>query len=312
MFDIIIPTFKTPLNLLKGCLDSIKSQTFKDYQVWICDGTPHDWKRYEALQELFSQYPEFTVVRQEGKGVSQARNQIIRMGSNPYVAFLDSDDQWVSNYLFDMFNEGIEKSRDEGVGIWFSEIKEKALKMFPIDLATIGMNGTVAVRTEIESLLQSYDVLNFIPLEYQRRFHQMSPLWFSGAIMRRDVLEDTNLFDERFTIGEDSKLLLEILDNGYYTQFIPFVGCIRNSHPQQLTKNPHNKSNSWLESHNDEVNKFKINPLEAIEKMPLLDKSQIPIMLAYMSHGKQRGFSSVDCKQKIELMSEEDYLLETL
>ena len=89
MFDIIILTYKTPLNLLKSCLDSVENQTFKDYTVWICDGTPHDWGRYEAMIELFSTYPNFNIIRQTGTGVSQARNQIIRLGNEPYVAFLE-------------------------------------------------------------------------------------------------------------------------------------------------------------------------------------------------------------------------------
>jgi len=312
MFDIIIPTFMTPLNLLKGCLDSVRAQTFKDYQVYICDGTPHEWKRYGELQALFSQYPEFTVVRQEGKGVSQARNQIIKMGSNPYVAFLDSDDQWNSFYLESILEEGINKSRHDSIGIWFTEIKEKHYTVYPIDLLTIGMEGVVGVRTEVESVLQSYDVLNFMPLEYQYYFHKMSPLWFSATVISREQLMRSELFDEEFTMGEDTKLLLELVELGIKSQFLPFVGCIRNSHSGQLTKQPANKTNSWLDVYNESVAEIRKDPYEHIQELQGLDESQIPIMLAYMTQGKHRGYSTVDCKQKIELMNEEDYLLETL
>ncbi len=92
MFDVIVPTYKPPISLLKKCLESIRNQTFQDYTVWICDGTPEDWMRYDAMQKVFQEYPEFNYEKQTGEGVSQARNQIIEKGSNPYVAFLDEDD----------------------------------------------------------------------------------------------------------------------------------------------------------------------------------------------------------------------------
>ena len=37
MIDIIIPVYNTPLNDLERCLNSILSQTFNDYKVYIID-----------------------------------------------------------------------------------------------------------------------------------------------------------------------------------------------------------------------------------------------------------------------------------
>ena len=67
MFDIIIPTYKTPLNLLKKCLESVKNQTFKEHTVWICDGTPHDWIRYDDMLEVFLNKLELVFHRREIK-----------------------------------------------------------------------------------------------------------------------------------------------------------------------------------------------------------------------------------------------------
>ena len=35
-----------------------------------------------------------TILQQEGKGISNARNQATAAGSNEYIALLDSDDLW--------------------------------------------------------------------------------------------------------------------------------------------------------------------------------------------------------------------------
>ena len=47
MIDIIIPVYNTPLNDLERCLNSILSQTFNDYKVYIIDdGSNNDTKEY--------------------------------------------------------------------------------------------------------------------------------------------------------------------------------------------------------------------------------------------------------------------------
>ena len=49
--------------LLKKCLESIQNQSFEDYVVWVCDGTPHNWMRYDDMQRVMEEYPEFNFVK---------------------------------------------------------------------------------------------------------------------------------------------------------------------------------------------------------------------------------------------------------
>ncbi len=77
MFDVIVVTYKVSPEFITRCLDSIQSQTFSDYHVYICDGTPEDYEGYTDIMKTFDNYTtdsRFTLLQQTGRGVSQARN----------------------------------------------------------------------------------------------------------------------------------------------------------------------------------------------------------------------------------------------
>jgi|GEM_PF-4398102 len=101
MFDVVIPIYKIAPELLNRCLESINNQDFFDYEVFVVDGTPLDWEHTEECRNLVAHY-NFNYVRQIGTGVSQARNQGVSMGTNPYIAFLDGDDWWYSEHLYEL------------------------------------------------------------------------------------------------------------------------------------------------------------------------------------------------------------------
>ena len=94
MFDVIIPTYQTPSQYLKEAIDSVLSQTYQEFQIYICDGNKEDAPL--AARQILSDYEDerIHILPQEGFGVSQARNQAVTAGNNPYIALLDADDLW--------------------------------------------------------------------------------------------------------------------------------------------------------------------------------------------------------------------------
>lgn len=305
MFDIIIPVFKTPMHLLKQCLESVSKQTFTDYKIWVCDGTPNEWKRYNEMLEVFNSYENLEYVRQTGKGVSQARNQIIKMGSNPYVAFLDSDDSWNECYLETM-KGAIDKPLHETTAIWFSEIKSFTTHYELFDLATVGIEGEIGLVVEREKLLQSYQTLNFIPPKYHLHFHHKSPIWFTGAVFKREALESTDLFDESLTLAEDTVLLLDILNQGYSSCYLPFTGAFRYAHEGQLSV-----IHGGDDSHLEKISKYDYKLQELLDDEDLREDIKHNI-LAHWNGGKNRGISLLGCLSKYYIIDKENYEIETL
>ena len=92
--SIIIPTFNR-CELLNRALNSVFNQTYSDYEVIVIDDGSTD-NTAEMLQNNFAQFRYFF---QSNNGVSAARNKGLEMANGRWIAFLDSDDEWLPQKL---------------------------------------------------------------------------------------------------------------------------------------------------------------------------------------------------------------------
>ena len=94
--SVIIPAYNTAAYITET-LDSVFAQTFKDFEVIVVnDGSPDT----EDLERVLQPYrARIVYVKQENRGVSGARNAGILRARGEFLAFLDSDDVWLPDYL---------------------------------------------------------------------------------------------------------------------------------------------------------------------------------------------------------------------
>jgi glycosyltransferase involved in cell wall biosynthesis len=89
LISVIIPTYNRA-HFIRDALESVFTQTFKDYEVIVVDDGSTD-----NTQTALEPYMErIRYMRQEHRGVATARNWAIREARGTFVAFLDSDDVW--------------------------------------------------------------------------------------------------------------------------------------------------------------------------------------------------------------------------
>ena len=103
-FSIIVPVYNTE-KYVKRCLDSIKSQTFKDYEVIIVNDGSTD-----NSSDIISKY-SYKVINQENQGLSMARNNGVKDASGEYLIFLDSDD-YIEKDLLKEINNSLSNNPD--------------------------------------------------------------------------------------------------------------------------------------------------------------------------------------------------------
>ena len=101
--DIIIPNYNKA-KYLNQCLDSILSQTYKNWKIYLVDDNSHDdsakiFKKYENIDNI-----NFFLLK-ENKGPAFCRNYAIDKSSSEFVAFMDSDDFWPKDKLKKQINE---------------------------------------------------------------------------------------------------------------------------------------------------------------------------------------------------------------
>ena len=105
--SIIIPVFNTE-QYLKQCFDSVINQTLKDIEI-ICindgstDNSVNIIKQYQQKDNRFVFVNFF-----EHKGVSDAKNEGIKIAKGKYITFVDSDD-WVSKDYIKVLYDNITK-----------------------------------------------------------------------------------------------------------------------------------------------------------------------------------------------------------
>lgn len=93
--SVVIPTFNRA-QIIAESLQSVINQTYKDIEAIVVDDGSTDNTR-EVVGSFKD--PRISYKYQENRGVSAARNAGIKVSSGEYIAFLDSDDIWLSPNL---------------------------------------------------------------------------------------------------------------------------------------------------------------------------------------------------------------------
>ena len=91
MISIIVPVYKVE-EYLRRCIDSILSQTYKDFElILVDDGSPDNCGA--ICDEYAQKDSRITVIHKENGGLSSARNAGLEIAKGDYIGFVDSDDE---------------------------------------------------------------------------------------------------------------------------------------------------------------------------------------------------------------------------
>ena len=96
MVSVIIPTYNREQQILRA-VRSVLNQTYQDYELIIVDDGSKD-KTAEIIQEIRDDRIRY-ISLETNQGVAHARNMGIQEAKYDYIAFLDSDDEWLPNKL---------------------------------------------------------------------------------------------------------------------------------------------------------------------------------------------------------------------
>lgn len=92
--SVIIP-FYNRFDKLSEALESVFSQTFRDFEIILVDdGSTGDIRRHVDISN-----PKIHYLKQKNKGPASARNMGIKYAKGKYLAFLDSDDLFLPSKL---------------------------------------------------------------------------------------------------------------------------------------------------------------------------------------------------------------------
>ena len=185
LVSVIVPVYNVG-DYLRGCLDSIHQQTYKNFEVLVIDDGSTDGSA-SICDEFMRDDSRFVVIHKKNGGVSSARNDGLRLAKGKYVIFIDSDDIIDSNYIEAMV-DGIELYNVDFVKVRFKR------------------NGVV-----LDNLIK-YDKLDNNVI----KFHDLVDLSLfasaCGIMMKTKFLENV-FFDEKIYYGEDTLFMMQAFLN---------------------------------------------------------------------------------------------------
>jgi len=92
LISVVIPAFRSG-SLIREAIDSVNSQTFKDFEIVVVDNNASEETRLE-IQKAVKEYPKtIRVIYEPNQGNSSARNKGIQESRGSYIALLDDDDK---------------------------------------------------------------------------------------------------------------------------------------------------------------------------------------------------------------------------
>jgi len=189
LVSVIIPVFKAT-RYIPLALDSLRAQTFRDFEVILTnDGDPDT----ENLERALEPYRGEIVYLKSGKWASPSgsRNNGIRASQARYVAFLDADDLWEPEYL------------STHVRILESDPAIDIVHTNPVMFGHPNLEGKTLMPGGIPA-----GETTFRQVILQER------VIFVGVTARRESLLQAGLFDPAVLGGEDWDLWMRVLRNG--------------------------------------------------------------------------------------------------
>lgn len=98
--SVIVPVYNSAATL-RRCLESLLSQSFRDFELILVDDGSTD-ASLEICREYEAADSRIKVLQQPNRGVSAARNHGLDNASGSHVAFCDSDDMVRASWLSSM------------------------------------------------------------------------------------------------------------------------------------------------------------------------------------------------------------------
>src|SRR5262249_5268695 len=115
LVSVVIPVYNRPRQIVEA-VHSIRGQTAPDWELIVVDDGSTD-ETPGVLRQLEGQDPRIRAVRQDHRGAQSARNIGMRAAHGTWLAFLDSDDQWLPHSL----ELRLKMAQQEGVSVVHSD-----------------------------------------------------------------------------------------------------------------------------------------------------------------------------------------------
>ena len=105
LVSIITPSYNSS-KFIEETIASVQAQTYSHWEMLITDDGSTD-NSYEIIKEICKKDSRIKLFSIKNAGPAVARNNSIKHANGKYLAFLDSDDLWMPEFLSTSIKFGI-------------------------------------------------------------------------------------------------------------------------------------------------------------------------------------------------------------
>lgn len=182
--SVIIPVYNAE-KYVESTINSVLNQPYKDIEI-ICINDGSKDTSEQIIKEIMRKDSRVFYYAQENQGVGAARNRGMKLASGDWVAFLDSDDVWVSNVIDDSLVERIEEDAWDMVSFAYYNSNEKM--------------------TRVCLTPRNDEVIQNVKERINENYRHHSSYFFSRELLNSNLIEV-----DRFKRNEDVRFLFKCL-----------------------------------------------------------------------------------------------------
>ena len=211
LISILVPLYNTPIGFLMQMTDSVKAQTYKNWELVLADGSDAD---HRYVEEYFigqtAADPRIKYRKlEENLGISGNTNECVADATGDYLALFDHDDILHPSVLFEYVLAINEKKAD------YLYCDETTFKGNNIDkMITMHFKPDFA----IDNLRANNYICHF-------------------SCFKRELLEGTELFRTKFDGSQDHDMILRLTDRARNIVHVPKLMYYWRSHSGSTAKN---------------------------------------------------------------------------
>ncbi len=214
-FSIIVPLYNTPLNFLVEMIDSVKNQTYTNWELCLADGSDEN---HSKVQEICTNYMnEDSRIKykklEKNLGISENTNACLDMSEGEYIGLFDHDDLLHPSALY--YNM-VEICKNDTDFIYSDELT------FSNSLSQI-----VEIHAKPDFAPDNLRGNNYIT---------------HFSVFKRTLLNEVGYFRKEFDGSQDHDMILRLTEKAKKITHIPKVLYYWRSHDNSVAKDINAKS----------------------------------------------------------------------
>ncbi|NHZ86774.1 MAG: glycosyltransferase [Planctomycetia bacterium] len=256
--SVIIPTYNRA-NMIVPCIESVLAQSYPVNEIIIVDDHSTD----DTIKQLNKFKDNIIILKTEKRsGAQAARNIGIKAAKSDWIAFLDSDDEWLPNKI---------------------EKQISALKNFDYNLWTV-VHGNCYIKNINSDHKKQWQLENIDGENVYKKLLSKSGTLFPSILTSKQALEKINYLDENTPSYHEWDTAIRLAK---YCRFIHIQEplFIYNIHENSISKN----SDIAIEGYQYIVNKHKDEIIELCGEKMLTNHLIINSMFAMNNNKNKLG-----------------------